>query len=372
MSWLSEQRLSEIRARLVPVPAWLAPRIEQGRHWLTAPREPLTWAALRSKLTTLKLPSTYAGRLAVLGVIVLLLLPVLSWYAAEQKKDDKGAATYPHASLINPILGGLGALFLIYAAIRQARTASAQAEIARKQAQVASDRHEAQTKADQQRRITESFSRALEQLASEKIEIRVGGIYTLERIARDSLDDYWTVMETLTTFVRERAKWKGPGSPLAEIMSGYDDADRLAHPPEPAADIAAVLAVIGRRSEAGLDLQKQNRWQVNLRSTDLRGANLMSKNFDLVDFGSAHLEGGYLTFFRAHLRGVSFIAAHLEKADFNGADLSDAEFLLACIEGADLSTATLTGVDLSGAFGDAKTRLPDGMKRPDSWTPYEP
>ena len=42
-----------------------------------------------------------------------------------------------------------------------------------------------------------------------------GGIYTLERIAHDSLDDYWTVMETLTTFVRERAKWKGPSSPLA-------------------------------------------------------------------------------------------------------------------------------------------------------------
>ena len=54
-------------------------------------------------------------------------------------------------------------------------------------------------------RITESFSRAIEQLASEKIEIRVGGIYTLERIAHDSLDDYRTVMETLTTF-RQRAR----------------------------------------------------------------------------------------------------------------------------------------------------------------------
>jgi hypothetical protein len=37
MSWLSEQRLSEIRARMAAVQAWLAPRIEQGQHWLIAP-----------------------------------------------------------------------------------------------------------------------------------------------------------------------------------------------------------------------------------------------------------------------------------------------------------------------------------------------
>ena len=35
------------------------------------------------------------------------------------------------------------------------------------------------------------------QLASEKIEMRLGGIYTLERISRESSADYWTVMETL-------------------------------------------------------------------------------------------------------------------------------------------------------------------------------
>ena len=44
-------------------------------------------------------------------------------------------------------------------------------------------RHFAQTEADQQRRLTESFSKAVEQLASDKIEARLGGIYTLERLA---------------------------------------------------------------------------------------------------------------------------------------------------------------------------------------------
>jgi hypothetical protein len=44
-------------------------------------------------------------------------------------------------------------------------------------------RHFAQTDADRQRRITESFSKAIEQLGSEKLEVRLGGIYALERIS---------------------------------------------------------------------------------------------------------------------------------------------------------------------------------------------
>src|SRR3954465_11308549 len=67
-------------------------------------------------------------------------------------------------------------------------------------------RHFAQTNADRQRRITESFSKAIEQLGSDKVEVRLGGIYSLERISKESPDDYWTVMENLTAFVRERSR----------------------------------------------------------------------------------------------------------------------------------------------------------------------
>ena len=166
-------------------------RSPQGWRWLMAPRDPITWAALRAKPTTLSLPSTNAGRFAVLVGIVLLLLLVLPWYA-KGHKDEKGVVTYPNAALINPILAGIGATLLIYAAIRQAQTANS--------------RHEAQTEADLQRRITESFSKAIEQLGSDKLEVRLGGIYALERISQESPQDHWTVMENLTAFVRERTQ----------------------------------------------------------------------------------------------------------------------------------------------------------------------
>jgi hypothetical protein len=76
-----------------------------------------------------------------------------------------------------------------------------------KQAATASRRHFAQTEADRQRRIVESFSRAVEQLGSDKLELRVGAIFALERLSRESPDDYWTIMEVLIAFVRERVRY---------------------------------------------------------------------------------------------------------------------------------------------------------------------
>src|SRR5690349_5878609 len=90
-----------------------------------------------------------------------------------------------------------------------------------RQAATASKRHQEQTNADRQRRITESFSKAVEQLGNDKLELRIGGIYTLERISKESPDDYWTVMETLTAFVRERARWKEPDETVAESMARF-------------------------------------------------------------------------------------------------------------------------------------------------------
>jgi Flp pilus assembly protein TadB len=85
-------------------------------------------------------------------------------------------------------------LLLIYSGVTAAVAAVA--------AWIALIGHFAQTDADRQRRITESFSKAVEQLGSDKLEVRLGGIYSLERISKESPDDLWMVMENLTAFVR--------------------------------------------------------------------------------------------------------------------------------------------------------------------------
>ncbi len=89
-------------------------------------------------------------------------------------------------------------------------------------------RHEEQTRADLQRRITESFTKAVEQLGNDKqLTIRLGGIYTLQRILKESSDDYWPVMETLTGFVREHARWKeGEGTASSPEFKPPTDTSR--------------------------------------------------------------------------------------------------------------------------------------------------
>ena len=57
-----------------------------------------------------------------------------------------------------------------------------------------------------QGQVTERCTRAVEQLGSDKLDVRIGGIYALERIARDSARDHPTVMEVLTAFIREHSQ----------------------------------------------------------------------------------------------------------------------------------------------------------------------
>src|SRR5829696_2304835 len=55
--------------------------------------------------------------------------------------------------------------------------------------------------------VTERFTRAIDQLGHENLDVRLGGIYALERIANDSPQDRATVVEVLTAFVRDHAPW---------------------------------------------------------------------------------------------------------------------------------------------------------------------
>jgi hypothetical protein len=353
------------------------------------------------------LPNTHVGRLAVLVGIVLILLLVVPWYA-KGRKDKNSEVTYPNAALVNPILGGLGALLLIYIAIRQARTAIEVARTGNRQAEIASRRH-----------ITDTFGKAVEQLGSDKMEVRIGGIYTLERLAREALASpqaadatageasnlYWTAMETLAAFVRERTRpevkrlakprkqriaesayllWKTAGMPESRSDEFWSEAvAQEARRELPATDVAAVLEVIRRRPEAGREREKERKWRLDLSTTDLRGADLHSVHLKRAIFDKAHLEG--VNFAEAHLEHVSLREAHLSRGNLSKAHLTGADLWLAdlnCtnlvgahLEDTDLTTlwpshtgdTGLTQMQIGTAYGNAKTQLPEGLARPAHW-----
>ncbi len=133
--------------------------------------------------------------------------------ASQADRDKVSPLLAPLASVVGTLATLAVGVFSARAALRQAGIATRVAEIAAQQAETAAQRHEAQTKADFRRRITESYSKAVTQLASDKLEERLGGIYTLESISKESsagykegAADYWTAMETSTAFVRERSQ----------------------------------------------------------------------------------------------------------------------------------------------------------------------
>jgi hypothetical protein len=62
----------------------------------------------------------------------------------------------------------------------------------------------------EQGQVTDRYTKAIEQLGSDKLDVRIGGIYVLERVARDSARDHTSVMEVLTAFICEHSREHWP------------------------------------------------------------------------------------------------------------------------------------------------------------------
>ena len=56
--------------------------------------------------------------------------------------------------------------------------------------------------------VTDRYTKAIEQLGSEGLDVRLGAIYALERIMFDSPRDHPTIVEVLAAFVREHSRPK--------------------------------------------------------------------------------------------------------------------------------------------------------------------
>jgi hypothetical protein len=95
----------------------------------------------------------------------------------------------------------------------------------------------------QQGQISDRYTRAIEQLGSDKLELRLGGIFALERIARDSAADHASVVEVLSAFVREHI-----GS-VSSLIERFEEGSLRGAPPrnpKPTIDVRAALTVLGR------------------------------------------------------------------------------------------------------------------------------
>jgi hypothetical protein len=108
--------------------------------------------------------------------------------------------------------------------------------------------------------VTDRYTKAIEQFGSDKLDVRVGGTYALERIAHDSARDHPTVMEVCS---------------LRSYVSAHPSRGRRAAPHQFAASARradrAVLATLIRLLRWVGSTRIENRI-VALRSTDWRSS----------------------------------------------------------------------------------------------------
>jgi uncharacterized protein YjbI with pentapeptide repeats len=179
--------------------------------------------------------------------------------------------------------------------------------------------------------ISNQVAKGFEQLGSDKVVVRLGGIYALEGVMDTSEQYHRPLLEALCAFVRERTG--------TEVGDG-----------PPATDVQAALMVIGRRKAIGsgraddvVDLTDAHIPKANLSGVDLSRFNLSGVNLSGADLRSASLSF-------ADLSGAILNGANLSGANLSGADLSSAMLIGANLSGADLGGASWGFVHLSGAI----------------------
>ncbi|GAA0948320.1 hypothetical protein GCM10009550_24540 [Actinocorallia libanotica] len=210
--------------------------------------------------------------------------------------------------------------------------------------------------ATEQGLVTGRYTAAITQLGDkDSIDIRLGGIYALERIATDSQRDDPVIIEVLAAFVREHLEDDDARRPPR------DNAPRLRHKANlECYRLRAALAVLGRRTHdndirpdlSGLDLHQLDLSRITLAntglfSTDLRAADLGAADLRAANLNSADLSGANLS--GADLSGANLVSANLSGANLVGANLNSANLSVANLNGADLVGADLSLADLSGA-----------------------
>ena len=263
---------------------------------------------------------------ALLGAFALWLLPHLQVAPLDLPRPQQVAL---ESELRGTWAAILGAAFFVLSACFTWRYVEAIGKVvaATEKTVAAAERN---VMISQERQVTERFARAMELLGDDKLAVRLGGIYTLERIGRDSETDQGPIIEVLAAYIREHAALQ-EGKPS---------------PQRPRADIQAILTVLGRRSWFSEDDQP-----LDLHETALSRAYLPMARLEKAFLYDANLEGALL--YDANLRGAWLWKTNLKDAILEGAHL----------EGADLTGATgLTWEQIQTAHIDETTKLPDQLR----------
>jgi len=240
-----------------------------------------------------------------------------------------------------------------------------------------------QVQVSREGQITDRLTRAIDQLGNNKVDVRIGGIYALERLAKDSAADRLAIGEILTAFIRTHVPWQTGHRSRPETAPLPEVDETMPWLTDRAPDVRSAVLVLGRYPHDEHDRR------MALRRVDLRRTNFYAGTLINVDLAysnlTACLAGGVhwelCRFFRTDLRKTELIGATLDRSDFaeahlqeanlegatlrganlRDADLRDSNLNRADLRGADLTGAHLLGAQLADVQSDQTTTWPVGF-----------
>ncbi|MFJ3204760.1 pentapeptide repeat-containing protein [Streptomyces sp. NPDC086989] len=244
--------------------------------------------------------------------------------------------------------------------------------------------------------ITDRYTAAVGNLGNPSADVRLGGVYALQRIMKDSPRDQASVVDVLSAYIRTHSRPAGTesagysGRPEADVQAAFEVLARR----NPRQDGSAVVdlrearlphvAVRSTSRNATIELDLTAVDQARLPNSNLSGADLSKANLPGSDFRCAYLVGavldsaalkgadlrwdwlddadlGHARLEGAQLEEASLVDASLAKASLLGANMRNAD-----MRGVDLDGAVLTGADLRGADLHTGQRIVNG--KPSGWT----
>jgi hypothetical protein len=174
----------------------------------------------------------------------------------------------------------------------------------------------------------ELFVEGMKALSDDSMAIRIGGIYTLERLAH-SPEHRIASVEVLAAFLREHS----------QRNKSKDDDGISQRAPSLSTDAQKALDVLVHlRDREPLVLSNLNLTDAVLK----KGAPLEQTDFTNTLLLRASMQA-------ANLKKAILNHADLRHANLTEADLTDADLRNCTLSGADFSAATLNGADFSGA-----------------------
>ena len=287
-----------------------------------------------------------------------------------------------------------------------------------------------QTENEITRRVTDSFTKAVELLGHAEIAVRQGGIYALGRIAAENRKEHLKIMSIIAAYIRHRSRAyvndeyenKIKFLPDKEKSLPWDEfvKNHISKRPSPI-DLEAAVAIICDRDTtfdvlpadgaSFLNLSGAFLFRINFsgasleqvdftesilhncifRNARLNHAIMHRADFTYSDFHEAdmsEIKARFATFSLTTMKGAKICGADLCRANFEGASLSHVDFsnadltmaklIRTQVNGVKFDNVDLRAVDLSrvralnaeqlkGAVGNLATSLPKGIEHPAEW-----